>query len=218
MAAALMHLRGLRKRFAPDVPAAPAATIASEIKTIEELVSTNIEETRGLVSDLRQDRADGDDDQTADPADGSANGGLELGPALGDLVQRVGPLSPNGHDAGPATSVHMVVEGDPVLVPRHVQRELLRITHEALTNALKHAGASRVEVRLSHAPNTLGLSVSDDGQGFDPAGVAGVQNGHFGLTGMRERAALLGQFRLDSQPGRGTRVNVTVNLRDLRDA
>ena len=128
-------------------------------------------------------------------------------------------MTPRTTDAGhPTATVQMVVEGDPVLVPRHIQRELLRITHEALTNALKHAGASRVEVRLSHARTNLGLSVCDDGHGFDPAGVDGVQNGHFGLTGMRERAALLGKFRLDSQPGRGTTVNVTVNLKDLRDA
>jgi ligand-binding sensor domain-containing protein/signal transduction histidine kinase len=216
MAAALMHLRGLRKRFAADVAAAPAATIAGEIKAIEELVATNIEETRGLVSDLRQDRADGDEADGADSSPGTVGRDVELGPALGDLVSRVGPLSRETGEA--AASVHMIVEGEPIRVPRHVQRELLRITHEALTNALKHAHASRVEVRLSHAPNTLGLSVCDDGQGFDPTGVAGVQNGHFGLTGMRERAALLGQFRLDSHPGRGTKVNVTVNLKDLRDA
>jgi ligand-binding sensor domain-containing protein/signal transduction histidine kinase len=221
MAAALMHLRGLRKRFATDGPAASATTIAGEIKAIEELVATNIEETRELVSDLRQDRADGDDDDADAPPDGTdgpPGRGVELGPALEDLVQRVGPFRSGTGDAGPAASVNMIVEGDPVLVPRHVQRELLRITHEALSNALKHAGASRVEVRLSHAANTLGLSVCDDGLGFDPAGVAGVHNGHFGLTGMRERAELLGQFRLDSQPGRGTQVNVTVNLKDLRDA
>jgi ligand-binding sensor domain-containing protein/signal transduction histidine kinase len=219
MAAALMHLRGLRKRFAPDAPAAPTTTIVGEIKEIEDLVATNIEETRLLVSDLRQGRDGRESNHGRDPSDSDPDqpADVDLVGPLGDLVRRLAPASAAGGAGQSAAAVQMRVEGDPVLVPRHVQRELLRITHEALTNALKHAGAAQIEVCLSHAAASLAVSVCDDGQGFDPEAVAGVQNGHFGLTGMRERAALLGQFGLHSAPGRGTNVKVTVNLKDLRD-
>jgi ligand-binding sensor domain-containing protein/signal transduction histidine kinase len=213
MAGALMHLRGLRKRFSPDAAAASANTIAGEIKEIEELVSTNIEETRSMLSDLRNDPAG------TVPPQGDAGEEVDLAVALGDLVGRVAP--PAARKRAPATwatDVQMVVQGTPPRVPRHVQRELLRIAHEALTNALKHAGARHVEIRLSHEPAGLELLVRDDGHGFEPHRVAGVRNGHFGLTGMRERAAMLGQFQLVSHPGRGTRVSVTVNMKDLRDA
>ncbi|MEM7605589.1 MAG: ATP-binding protein [Myxococcota bacterium] len=67
----------------------------------------------------------------------------------------------------------------------HEQREtVLRITQEAVTNALKHARASRLSVRLWRCGDRLNLTIEDDGEGFDPSGTARG----FGLVGMRERA------------------------------
>jgi signal transduction histidine kinase/ligand-binding sensor domain-containing protein len=191
MTATLMHLRGLRKRFAPTAPPASSATIAGEIKAIEEVVATNVEETRQFVWDLRDGK----------PAP-------ELAPALTELVGRL---------VGGTVDGRVLVEGTPLALPRHVQRELLRIAHEALANAVKHAGADHLEVRLRYAEATVSLTVADDGRGFDPEGARGVTSGHFGLAGMRERAALLGRFTLETAPGRGTRVEVTADLKDLRD-
>jgi signal transduction histidine kinase len=195
MAATLMHLRGLRKRFAGAGAGAgpPAETVAGEIKDIEQLVADNIEETRRFVWDLR-DRAG----ETA-----------ELPPALHELVRRAVPAG--------AVEARVLVEGDARPVPGHVHRELLRIAHEALTNALKHADARHLEVRLDYQGALLKLSVRDDGRGFDPGSVADARAGHFGLTGMRERAARLGQLAIDSGRGRGTRVEMTVSLKDLAD-
>ena len=199
MAAALMHLRGLRKKFAPERAPAPPQVVSDAIKEIEELVATNIEETRQFVWDLR--------DQSSDAVDLSA--------ALGQLVERLEPRRAGAADAGPA--VEVVVEGTAVPVPRHVRRELVRIAHEAVTNALKHGRARQIALRLHYDRAAIRLAVCDDGQGFDPEKVAGVKTGHFGVTGMRERAEMLGRFQIDSQPGRGTKVEVAVNLEDLRD-
>ncbi len=86
--------------------------------------------------------------------------------------------------------------------------ELCRLACEALHNAVKHARAGRLDVRLAVAANRLRLEVSDDGQGFDPAAAPGRG---FGLPGMRERVrARGGELELSSQPGHGTRVVVAL--------
>lgn len=87
-----------------------------------------------------------------------------------------------------------------------VQIALFRVLQEALSNAAKHASAQRIEVKLlfDGAAQAVGLSVKDDGKGFDP-GAARV--GHYGLLNMRERAMKLGgQLIIDSAPGKGTQV------------
>jgi signal transduction histidine kinase len=68
-----------------------------------------------------------------------------------------------------------------------------------------------VRVTCAYAPRELRLEVRDDGRGFDPARAAA--NGHFGLVGMRERAAAIGaRLTIDSAPGRGTAVLVVIPL------
>jgi signal transduction histidine kinase len=202
MAAALMHLRGLRKRFAPEAAAAAPGVVAQEIKDIEELVAGNIEETRQAVWDLRERSV----------STGATAGERPLPEALSAMVNR---LAPAGSDQ--VVSVRSQVHGRPLPLPRQVRHELLRIAHEALTNALKHAGARNIEVTVRYEEGVVRLQICDDGRGFDPAGAAGVRRGHFGLTGMRERAALLGPFTVEPRPGGGTMVEVTANLKDLRD-
>jgi signal transduction histidine kinase len=85
---------------------------------------------------------------------------------------------------------------------------LYRICQEALSNALRHADATRAVVTLSHTDRKVTLSVTDDGRGFDPTQVQG-QVGSFGLLGMTERAeGLGGQLEVKSTPGKGTRITV----------
>ena len=99
-------------------------------------------------------------------------------------------------------------------LPAEHETTLFRIVQEALTNVARHARASRVVVRLDSAPDRLRLSVEDDGQGFDVAGAMDRAAGRgWGLLGMQERAALLGGVcEIDSQPGHGTRLVVTIPL------
>jgi signal transduction histidine kinase len=85
--------------------------------------------------------------------------------------------------------------------------QLLRILREAVTNGVRHGAASSVAVELAGGDG-LRLTVSDDGGGFDPSA---LRNGGFGLTSMHERAAAMGgELRIRSRPGRGTEVEVVL--------
>lgn len=88
---------------------------------------------------------------------------------------------------------------------------LFRILQEALTNVMRHASAQTVSLGLEQQDGVLRLSISDDGQGFVPQ--PGRHGLSFGLVGMRERAQMLGgTLVLESQPGEGTSIQVTVPL------
>jgi signal transduction histidine kinase len=90
-----------------------------------------------------------------------------------------------------------------------VEEGLYRIAQEALNNALRHAHAQSVAVRLRENGQALSLEVIDDGAGFDPAAVR--KEGGFGLRSMEERATRLGgQLTVHSSPGQGSRVRVEV--------
>ena len=112
----------------------------------------------------------------------------------------------------------MAVEGAEVPLPPHVHRELLRIASEAMANARKHAQPRHIDVRLCYEVDRVTLSVRDDGRGFDPERAPGSEDGRFGLLGMRERAAGIGALVIESRPGQGTKIEVTVNRRELPDA
>ena len=93
-----------------------------------------------------------------------------------------------------------------------VEDHLFRVAQEALTNALKHASATRLRVAVHFDAGALQVVVEDDGRGFAPNGAAGPgAGGHFGLVGMRERVAKVGGLLdIESVPGRGTTVRVAV--------
>lgn len=104
-------------------------------------------------------------------------------------------------------------EGDPRL-PAEVETALFRIAQEALTNAIRHARATTVQVRLRRADGCVALEVRDDGVGI--AAVAASRAGeHLGMFGMRERARLLGgEFHATPTSPRGTLVQVRIPLNE----
>jgi signal transduction histidine kinase len=92
-----------------------------------------------------------------------------------------------------------------------IEDNLLRICEEAVTNAVKHARPTHVEVNLGFTDAEVQLRVRDDGRGFDPQSPESSKAGHFGLAGIRERVkSLSGNFSLNSRPGEGTELTVTV--------
>jgi len=115
--------------------------------------------------------------------------------------------------AGSGVDVQVDVSGVNDPLPQEFEQHLLRIAQEAVTNVLKHAGASRIGVNLHREARKLYLRIVDNGRGFEQKDVFSSLGGHFGLIGMRERAERLGgELRLASHPGEGTEVEVTVPL------
>ena len=104
----------------------------------------------------------------------------------------------------------------PGRVPSLVQYHLLRIAREAVSNAIKYAEPSRIDLRIGGGDAGLVLEVADDGVGFDVAAREALE-GHFGIRGMRERARRIGAaIAIESHPGEGTRVRVRVPPAMLR--
>jgi signal transduction histidine kinase len=103
-------------------------------------------------------------------------------------------------------------------LPPGTEQEILRVAQEAIHNVKKHAGARKLSVQLEYGPQQIALNVHDDGQGFqvDEASTPG----HYGLTGMRERAAMIGgTLEVISEPGAGTTVRLQFTAkRETRDA
>jgi len=105
--------------------------------------------------------------------------------------------------------------GDPRMDPADVA-QVLRLTREALSNVARHASATRVEVSMDARDGRVELRVTDDGRGFDTA--ASPRPGHHGLGNMRARALELGAtLDVESHPGSGTTVRLSVPLRDEGD-
>lgn len=114
---------------------------------------------------------------------------------------------------GSTVNVEIHVIGGFQNLPEDMEHNLLRIAQEAVTNASKHAHASRIEVKLERTAKMVNLKVIDNGCGFQVDDAFAGMGGHFGLIGIRERAERIGgEFRLESQPGAGTEVEVTVSL------
>jgi len=90
---------------------------------------------------------------------------------------------------------------------------IFRVAQEALTNVVRHARATRVEIRLSTTGGSLELSLTDDGAGFAVGEAQGRPSQSVGLFGMAERVALVGgSFEIESRPERGTCVRMTVPI------
>jgi nitrate/nitrite-specific signal transduction histidine kinase len=105
----------------------------------------------------------------------------------------------------------LTVRGAAVDVSPEATAAVLRVAHEALANATRHAPDAAVRVLLEVEPGELRLVVEDDGPGFDAAAVAGPGDGHFGLTIMRERArAAGGALEAGSSASGGARVALSL--------
>lgn len=135
------------------------------------------------------------------PADVAEEG---LAPALTDLLARA-------EDRGLATELDAGGLRDPL--PGSVAGLLYRAAQEGLRNVFKHAGATRVSVRVATEGGAAVLEVADDGAGFDPRATDGAAPGHVGLkalTGLVADAG--GTLKVESRPGAGTTLRVRVPL------
>lgn len=109
--------------------------------------------------------------------------------------------------------VEVETEGEPALLPEIVEENLLRIGQEAVTNVVKHSGATLATIRLGFTDSAVTLAVKDNGSGLVPEKLAAQNDRHFGLLGMAERSKRLGgRFSVVGAPGEGTTVLVSLPL------
>jgi signal transduction histidine kinase len=161
------------------------ASAEAQLRQVKDLAKSTMEELRALIAGLRP------------PA-------LEAEGLATTLRKQVDVLR-RAH----RTAIELTVDGDGRLDLDRAQ-EALRIAQEALRNALQHAHAGTVEVRLDQRGGGLTLTVQDDGVGFDQS-ARSTRSRRLGLTTMRERArALGGTVRIESAPGAGTTVRLEV--------
>jgi len=159
------------------------ARIEENLRHARELM----EETRARVRDLRSQ-------------DEHAN--------LEELLQEYADTLPGSG----TTRFELRVVGVPRRIDSMAFEEILLIGREAISNALAHAAATRVEVELTYSNRDLTLRVSDDGKGMDANTLQAGREGHWGLQGMRERAQLLGaSLEVWSRPGEGTDIQLVVS-------
>jgi signal transduction histidine kinase/ligand-binding sensor domain-containing protein len=151
------------------------------------LTRYSLAEARRTLTDLRSDELEGTD----------------LTVALPEIASRL--------LGGSAVRTTMRVAGTPRKLGPVTRKTLIRIFQEAMANALKHAYAESIEVQLRYEEAGLVLAVKDDGRGFDAERAIPLTVGHYGLTGMRERAERIGgRMALTSAPGQGTELVVFV--------
>jgi two-component system, NarL family, nitrate/nitrite sensor histidine kinase NarX len=128
----------------------------------------------------------------------------DIEPALRSTLQKF------EHQTGLPT--HLALSGDGMPLDPDVQIQVLHVIQEALSNVRKHAGATQVWLSVSRSP-AWRFEVRDDGRGFDEQGESADYN-HVGLRIMRERAASIGaRVAIDTRPGGGARVVLTLPAR-----
>jgi signal transduction histidine kinase len=135
----------------------------------------------------------------------------ELRPPAIDAHGLAGALKLHGDAFAKQAKVNVTLEAHVDERPApEVETIVYRVVQESLNNVAKHAQASNVWIRLNADRHRVDLTVRDDGSGFDPDQASQlVNNGHYGLAGMRERVELGGgRLDLQSQPGQGTTIHV----------
>lgn len=192
----LLSALAMSADFARQLSKRSPELLETELETIRQLANRAIQETRTLLFELR-------------PIILETRG---LAAALESYVER---LNERG-SPGP----HITLEipfGLPRL-PATIERTLFAIIQEAVNNALKHAGATTIQVTVRLTSTALEVAVQDDGEGFDLQQIQATyaHSGSLGLVNMRERAELIeADLRIESAPNEGTRVIVRLPLQTL---
>jgi len=182
----LQGLTGVRMVLSAGLAREDADALRRAAGTADEHLGEEMRKLRDLIAELRPAALDD----------------LGLGPAIESLAKRQAAIGSF------AVDVAIDVESERRLAP-DTETAIYRIVQEALSNAVKHAAAGHVGLRVSQLSDRVQLAVDDDGHGFDPGA---VRDG-FGLTGMRERALLAGgRLSVSSAEGGPTCVSAVLPL------
>jgi len=178
---ASMQLNVANDQLSSESPAKPL------VRRMLELMGQVIEEGRRALRGLRVSRV----------------GVLELDRAFSQVPEE---LALEG-----SVDFHVIVEGQARRLHPIIHDEVYLVGREAITNAFRHAGAKTVDVALEYHRKELRIVVRDDGRGIDPKVIQSGRDGHWGLSGMRERAERIGaSLKVSSSAAGGTEVDLRV--------
>jgi signal transduction histidine kinase len=168
-------------------PEAPMEEVSRHVGLARQLVRTSMAEVRSFIRNLRT--------QTQQDVD--------LGAAIEEILRTA--------VEGASLRTRFRVDGDVRKLAADVETQILRITQEAVANAVQHSGASELAAEITYGDRSLEVVIADNGCGFEEAAASSGDRLHFGLVGMKERAALIGSaLVIRSNPGGGTRIILSV--------
>ncbi|WP_020654653.1 sensor histidine kinase [Massilia niastensis] len=187
----LQSLQGLILRLqGVAIRLAPGSEARTQLDNALDLADKVVAEGRDQVMDLR----------------------LVEAPSLDQALEEAAQLL----RAGDQVQVHIHTAGQPLRLSPELHYEVYNIGREALANAFRHARASRIDIELVWEPRVLRIAVRDDGVGLDETILAHGRPGHWGLTGMRERAARIGAVLvIRNRSGGGAEVQLSLPRRLL---
>jgi signal transduction histidine kinase len=178
----LQGLAGFQVLLSSALRRSDAASLEQAVRTAVEQIGTEIEKLRMLITELRPAALDE----------------LGLQPAIESLASRVAAVE------GLEVETEVALGTDDERLAPELETAVYRLVQEALTNVVKHAGASRVTIEIVAHDRHVDVAVRDDGGGFEPT----RPRDGFGITGMRERVVLAdGTLTIDSAPGEGTTIS-----------
>jgi signal transduction histidine kinase len=178
---ASLHLHIAMEKLPQDSPAKPL--LARALQVTEQV----IEEGRNTVRGFRSTDTES----------------LDLGRAFTRVPQEL--------DFERQVDFRVIAEGDPQPLHPVIRDEVYSIGREAMVNAFRHSKAAAIEVELQYSSSQLRVLVSDDGCGIDNQVLEAGRDGHWGLSGMRERARRIGAtLKVSSRHGAGTQVELRV--------
>ena len=181
LVSASMQLHVANDRLADDSPAKPL------VGRVMQLMGQVIAEGRDAVRGLRSTSGNADDLETA----------------FSQVSQEFAGQQ--------SKECRVIVEGTPRQLHPIIRDEAYRIGREALANAFRHSRANQIEIELEYSAKHLRILVRDDGTGIDPEVLHSGRDGHWGLTGMRERAENIGaRFKVWSRNNTGTEVELLI--------
>jgi signal transduction histidine kinase len=194
LSAIALGLRGVESMLESDRPVA-----VEQVRELKSFSTNALGELRQIIADLRPSQLDD----------------LGLVAALQWYAQEF--------ERHYAIRTDFIMKGNRSRLPPEYETVLFRITQEALNNVAKHAHASQTSVKLEIYPAQACVTIQDNGRGFDPEKtLRHNRRAGWGLLGIQERALLLGgRYEIDSKPGSGTLIRVTVPLmaeaKDVQD-
>ncbi len=180
-------------------------SIGLTLRSVELLLDTDLEAARGKLVELRELQKDALAEMRTLI--------FELRPSSLEADGLVQALRTHVTAVQRRTGLAIVVDAEPIeRIALAAEEALYRIGQEALHNVVKHANAANVRLQIAGDADSVRLSITDDGIGFDPDE---VPRGHLGLIGMRQRMDLIGgELRVDSRRGKGTTIEAVAPAGD----